>query len=115
MIPRLILLLVLLAGLALGPVRGAAVCEKVAVAGCGHACCADPAAACCAVSCGEKPATIPVQTAPATEDGKQLVAPTLLVVAASPAFVVEQPAVQRRQAARRPVLPRLDLICVRLI
>jgi len=115
MIPRLILLFVLLAGLALGPVRGSAVCRKMAVAGSCHACCADPAAACCAVACGEKPAPLPVPSAPTTDDGKQLVAPTLVVVGASPAFVLEQPAVHKRQAARRPAVPRLELICVRLI
>ena len=115
MFSRLTLLLFLLAGLALGPVRGVASCgKKAGVAAC-HACCKDPAAACCAVSCGTVPETPPAQAAPAAADSKQLVATTLVFVGLSPAPVVERAAVYRRQAARMPVVARLDLICVRLI
>ena len=115
MIPRLTLLLLLLLGLALGPVRGVAACEKTPGATACQACCADPAAACCAVSCGTLPETPPAQTAPAADDGKQLVSPTLTFLGFSPAPVMERPAVRKLLAARMPVVARLDLICVRLI
>ena len=115
MFSRLTLLLFLLAGFALGPVRGVASCgKKAGVAAC-HDCCKDPAAACCAVSCGTVPETPPAQAAPTADDGKQLPAPILVFVGFSPAPVVERPAIHRRQAARMPVVARLDLICVRLI
>ena len=114
MIPRLTLLLLLL-GLALGPVRGVAACGvKASAVGC-HGCCADSAAACCAVSGVPVPETPPAQTAPAADEGRQLVAPALTFLGLSPAPVVERAAVHKRQAARMPVAPRLDLICVRLI
>ena len=114
MIPRLTLLLLLL-GLALGPVRGVAACGvKANAVGC-HGCCADSAAACCAVSGVPVPETPPVQAALAADDGKQLVSPACIFLGLSPAPVIERPAVRRLQAARLPVAARLDLICVRLI
>jgi len=113
MIPRLTLLLMLLVGFALGPVRGGCG-EKAGGGGCGG-CCGDPAAACCASSCAPEPEMPPVQSAPTADDGKQLPAPNCVLAGFSPAPVVERPAVRRRQAARMPVVSRLDLICVRLI
>lgn len=113
MIPRLTFLFLLLLGLAVGPVRSVAACGNKPGASSCHACCLDPATACCAVS--SAPTTPPAQTAPAADEGKQMVAPALTLIGFSPAPIQERPAVQKRQAARMPVAARLDLICVRLI
>ena len=112
---RLPLLLLLLLGLALGPLRAAALCGKQPdIAAC-HACCADPTAACCATSCGSVPLAPLAQTGAAADAGKQLLPPTFVFAGFCAAPVVKRPAVYRRQTARMPVVARLDLICVRLI
>lgn len=115
MIPRLVFLIFLLVGLALGPVRGVASCGKMTGVTACEACCADPAAACCAGSCGAVPETPVVPTLPTVDDGKQLMTPAYVLVGFSRAPVVERPAVYRRQAARMPAVARLDLLCARLI
>ncbi|KAB2647000.1 MAG: hypothetical protein DVB27_05320 [Verrucomicrobia bacterium] len=115
MVARLTLLIFLLVGLAFGPVRGAVSCGKGAGVAVCHACCADPAAACCAIACGSEKQAPPVQAAPTADDAKQLSAPHWVLVGLRLVPVVERPAVYRRQAARMPVVARLDLLCTRLI
>lgn len=115
MIPRLTFLLLLVLSLAIGPVRGMAVCGENPDAGACHACCTDPASACCTASSAPVPATPPAQTAPAGDEGRQMAAPTLTVLGLIPAPVPERPAFHKLQAARLPVMPRLARTCIRLI
>ena len=115
MIPRLTLLFLMLVALALGPVRNLAECGAKARAVSCHGCCAGAAGACCTISGSTEPATPPGPTTPAADYGKQLLAPDVIFLGLSLAPAVERPAMRKLQAARLPVVARLDLICLRLI
>ncbi len=112
MTARLILLLAMFFGIAIAPVKPVMGCAVAVATNC-QGCCASADHSCCAAS------RVPPQPAPlagtASDDGNQLVAPTLFFLCLSPTPATEPPAVQRQQAARRPALPLLDLICIRLV
>lgn len=114
MTARLLLLFVMLFGIAITPVVSVAGCAVDAAPVCQSCCSSAPHECCAAPSAPAKPAPI----APAgkvSEDGKQLVSPTLIFLCLSPIPAAERPAVQRQHAARLPALPLLDLNCIRLI
>ena len=113
MTARLILLLAMFFGIAVAPVKPVMACAVAKAPVC-ERCCPSGGHSCCAAS------QVPAQPAPVVPagtflDGKQLVAPTLFFLCLSPTPATEPPAVQRQQAARRPALPLLDLICIRLV
>jgi hypothetical protein len=101
-------------GIAVAPVKPVMGCAVAKAPVC-ERCCPMIGHACCAAS---QAPTQPAPLAPAgsaSDDGKQLVAPTLFFLCLSPTPATESPAVQRQHAARLPALPLLDLNCVRLI
>jgi hypothetical protein len=114
MFVRLLFAFTLLLGLAVGPALPVENClTKATEVKCGH-CCAAPAADCCASS-ETAPQQTPPQVAASGGDLKLAVVPVLVCLGAQPAEVVPAVSLQARDAARRPVLPRLAVTCVRLI
>ena len=111
---RLLLLLAMFFGIAFAPVKPVLGCAVTTAPSCEH-CCASPDQSCCAASDAPRPAAPFAPAGTASEDGKQLVAPTLVFLCLSPIPVAEPPAVQRLHAARLPAQPLLDLNCIRLI
>ncbi len=114
MTARLLLLFAMFFGIAFAPVKPVLGCAVAAATSCAH-CCTSVDHSCCAASDAPKPPAPMAPIGTASDDGKQLVAPTLIFLCLSPIPATESPAVQRQLAARRPALPLLDLICVRLI
>ncbi len=114
MLLRLPLLLFLLLSLALGRAQYSVACvEKAGQASCANCC--DVGAMSCCVASESKPAGVPVAVAPQAPEGQLVVEPSLVVVGLTLPPVVERPAIFKQHAARRPVLPLLDLNCIRLI
>jgi hypothetical protein len=113
MTARLLLLLAMFFGIAVAPVKPVVGCAVTKAPLC-ERCCPASGHSCCAAS--QAPAQpVPLAPAGASDDGKQLVAPTLFFLCLSPTPAAESPAVQRQHAARLPALPLRDLICVRLV
>lgn len=113
MTARLLLLFAMFFGIAVAPVKPVVRCAVAKVATC-ERCCPAVGRSCCAASSAPAQPAPPVGTT-ASDEGKQLVAPTLFFLCLSPTPATEVPAVQRQHAARLPALPLRDLICVRLV
>ena len=112
---RFLFLLAMFFGIALAPVQPVLACApKVAAQECGQ-CCAEPAHACCVTTNAPGKALPALPATSHAEDGKQLAAPSLVVLCLSPTPAVECPSVQRQQATRLPARPLVDLHCIRLI
>ena len=113
MTARLLLVLAMFFGIAVIPMKPVMSCAVAATPTC-ERCCASAAHSCCAAS--KLPAQpVPLPPGSASDDGKQLAAPTLFFLCLSPTPATESPAVQRQHAARLPVIALLELNCIRLI
>ena len=114
MLLRSLLLLALVLGLAAGPALPAVVCAgNDGGMECGN-CCGKSGAACCHNAPAPARDT-PSNVATSSVDLKQALVPVLIWLGAQPAQVIPPVSSQRRALARRPVQPRLDVTCIRLI
>ena|SRR5678815_1738211 len=114
MIYRTLLLVLLLLGLAGGPVLPQMACgQGRGGAKCGG-CCPQNGPGCCAKS-GVPAEPTPPQTAAASLDLKQAVVPVLIRLGEQTDRPASRPFVCRLAPTRGPVLSRLEVTCIRLI
>ena len=114
MLLRSLLLLALVLGLAADPALPAVVCAwNDGGMECGN-CCGKSGTACC--NNAPVPARdTPSNVAASSVDLKQSLAPVLIRLGAQPTQGIPPVSSQRRALARRPIQPRLDVTCIRLI
>jgi hypothetical protein len=114
MAARLLLFFAMLLGIAVAPVRPVVECASARARPCKQ-CCAAVEHSCCAASQAPAQPAPKVPARSGSEDGKQLVPPSLVLLCLSPIVDSEAVAVRRPNASRLPARPLRDLHCIRLI